>query len=135
VSGRWIVQSVPNGPWTWDLRMSGRRVTGTVKQGSGETAPLEIFDGALDGPAVFFKVKSPDSGRTIRFTGMVNGEEMTILRVVEGTTGDAYGTLGVFSASAPSVVLARREPGTMISYPRGPGYRGYRGGQRPTTAQ
>jgi hypothetical protein len=127
VSGRWVAQGVPNGPWTWELRMAGRRVTGTVKQG-GESSPMEIFEGALNGSSVFFKVKSPDGARTIAFTGLVNGEEMTILRVVEGPPDAEYGSIGVFDASAPPVVLARREPGTMIG-----GQRTFSGWRRPQT--
>jgi hypothetical protein len=112
ISGTWVAQGVPNGPWTWELSAAGTRVTGTVRQASGESGPMDIFEGAIAGPAVFFKAKSPDGDRTIAFTGMIHGDEMTVLRVVEVRSGGSSGSGGVFSVSSPQVVLARRTPGT-----------------------
>jgi hypothetical protein len=98
VSGRWIVQGVPNGPWTLDLNASGSRLTGTIRDSREMANSADVFDGAVDGPLVFFKSKSPDGSQTMAFTGIVNGNEMTILRA------------GGANVSGPAVVMAKREP-------------------------
>ena len=61
-------------PWTIVLRVEGTTLTGTVDQDLDGVDPAEISDGQVVGQTITFKANSAGGGRTITFTGTLNGD-------------------------------------------------------------
>jgi hypothetical protein len=113
LSGRWEAEA-PGGPWTFDLIVTGDKVTGTVFQHAGVPGPAEIYDGKLEGAALTFKTKrpivSPDT-REITFTGRIVGSEIVFERSVPSVNplNPQNPDIGVFGTQLTAgIVNARR---------------------------
>jgi hypothetical protein len=112
ISGRWEAEA-PGGPWTFDLAVTGDKVTGTVFQHSGVPGPAEIYDGKLAGAVLTFKAKSPivsPDTREISFTGRIVGNEIFFERSALSVTplSPQNQDVGVFGMLFSGIVTARR---------------------------
>jgi hypothetical protein len=116
-TGKWESLRWNMDRWVLDLKSSGAQLSGTVsivaapgKQVPGNNVPLPIYDAKVDGNTVVFKCKSPDNLRTISFTGIIQVDEMSVVRVIEVPAGAATGFEAPFGAFAPMTFLSRRSP-------------------------
>jgi len=117
-TGRWSVRDVAYAPWTLTLHADGSKLTGTVSQARTDptrgrstslTAPVEIYDGTIDGNIISFKCKSPDGDRIIIFTGELNGDEIAFTRSVQVRAGGDPGEDGIYGATGAASFTARRD--------------------------
>jgi uncharacterized membrane protein YhaH (DUF805 family) len=116
VTGVWSAYDVGFPPWTLTLKADRANLSGTVQQGvraSGYsttlTMPAAIYDGEIDGNKITFKCQDPWShDRTITFTGIVNGDEITFTRTVQVKPGGRPGTNGIFGVSGAAEFTAQR---------------------------
>ena len=115
VTGVWTAYDVGFPPWTLTLKADGAKLSGTVQQGarglSGYTTltmPVAIYDGEIDGNKITFKCQDPGHDRTITFTGIVNGDEITFTRTVLVKPGGHPGSNGIFGASGAAEFTAQR---------------------------
>lgn len=95
-------------PWTIELAVDGTRVTGTVDQDGDGVDPATILDGEITGTTIRFKARSGDGDRTIAFTGVLSGDEITFTRVVDVRAGGQVGGRGVFGGLGPAQFTVRR---------------------------
>lgn len=86
-SGKWTAQ-VPgrNGQTaenTFNLKVEGDKVTGTITSPQGETA---IADGKVNGDDISFSVTREVQGNTFKivYKGKVKGDEIAFTRTIEG---------------------------------------------------
>ena len=115
VTGVWTAYDVGFPPWTLTLKADGAKLSGTVQQGargaSGYTTltmPVAIYDGEIDGNKITFKCPDPGHDRTITFTGIVNGDEITFTRTVLVKPGGHPGSNGIFGASGAAEFTVQR---------------------------
>jgi hypothetical protein len=110
VQGRWQTSTeFQGGPYILELRVSGTRLTGTVRQSSGpQQGPAAIFDGSATGQTISFKVKSPDGDREVTFTGRLDGTKLALKRDVQIRKGGDPGGAGVFGATGPRSLTVER---------------------------
>lgn len=68
---------------TFDLKVDGSKVTGTMTNPRGETA---ITDGKVDGDTITFTVvmKMGDNERKLNFVGKMSGDNIMFTRSMEG---------------------------------------------------
>jgi pimeloyl-ACP methyl ester carboxylesterase len=105
-AGRWTGEVVGLGRMiTFDLKIDGSRVTGTVTAGPDK---WEIDDGSIDASTMTVATKSPDGQRRIVFTGTVRGDEIEFVREIIVPAGAPSG-VGLFGVSGPRGFTARRE--------------------------
>ena len=107
-AGIWQASSVPSGPWTFDLRMAGNSLGGTVQQGTS-AAPVSIAGGKVSAAAISFKVLSPDGERIVTFSGRVSGNEISFVRQITPLAGGTRGGNDLFGGSAPLQFVANRK--------------------------
>jgi len=127
----WTAYDVGFPPWTLTLKADGAKLSGTVQQGargsSGYTTltmPVAIYDGEIDGNKITFKCQDPGHDRTITFTGIVNGDEITFTRTVLVKPGGHPGSNGIFGASGAAEFTAQRiVPSGAASVPADPDQR------------
>jgi pimeloyl-ACP methyl ester carboxylesterase len=102
--GRWEAEfpAVPR-VFTIELKIEGTRVTGVWNPNR-----LDIFDGTASGDTLRFKVKAPDGQRTITFSGLRNGDELSFTREVEIAPGGTPGGMSVFGTLGARTFTARR---------------------------
>ena len=110
VTGTWQTESVCTRGCDWmvALRADGPKLTGAAR--SCASAPIEISEGRIDGNTITFKCNSADGGRTITFTGRINGEVIAFeweIQVHEGGSPPAPEN-GMFGGSAPRRFTAKR---------------------------
>src|SRR5262252_3509554 len=88
-SGKWVASNVAFPPWTFQLKVDGASITGTASQGNADPAsgvttslvgPFDIYDGKVDGNQATFKLKTPDGGRIVTFTGTRTGDQIAFTR-------------------------------------------------------
>ena len=115
VTGVWTAYDVGFPPWTLTLKADGAKLSGTVQQGargaSGYTTltmPVAIYDGEIDSNKITFKCPDPGHDRTITFTGIVNGDEITFTRTVLVKPGGHPGSNGIFGASGAAEFTVQR---------------------------
>ena len=110
VRGRWQTYTeFQGGPYILDLRVSGTKLTGTVRQSSGpQQGPASILDGSIAGQTISFKVKSPDGDREVTFTGRLDGTKLALKRDVRIRKGGDPGGAGVFGATGPRSLTVER---------------------------
>jgi uncharacterized membrane protein YhaH (DUF805 family) len=117
VTGVWTAYDVGFPPWTLTLTADGDKLSGTVQQGARDssgystslTMPAAIYDGEIDGNKIIFKCQDPwVHDRTITFTGIVNGDEITFTRQVVVRPGGDPGRNGIFGASGAARFTAQR---------------------------
>jgi ribonuclease BN (tRNA processing enzyme) len=115
VSGTWQAKDVAFAPWTFTLRAEGAKLTGTVSQGGSSTettttltGATPIYDGALSGNKLTFKVDSPEGGRTITFSGVIAGDTIAFTREVKVQPGASPGMNGIYGASGATHFTATR---------------------------
>jgi hypothetical protein len=106
----WVAsEGVAFPPWTFDLKIEGGTVTGSVGQArqdsasqfaTSATGPFEISDGKLSGNTIDFKVVAPGGGKIITFHGLRTSDQIAFTRSVEMKGGDPGrdGILGVDGA-------------------------------------
>ena len=119
MTGRWQTQMViPGGGIlvTFDLTAQGSSVGGTVKGvwPNNQEIVANIYDGAIDGNTLTFKVKSPDGGRVITFIGKPTVDErdrvleIAFTRSVEVLPGGSGGGQGIFGAGGTKTLTVKR---------------------------
>lgn len=94
----WVAnEGVAFPPWTFDLKIDGGTVTGSVGQASRDSAsqfmtsmtgPFEVSDGKANGTTIDFKVVAPGGGKVITFHGLRTGDQIAFTRSVEMKGGD-----------------------------------------------
>lgn len=130
-------QTTLNGVTTWRVDEGGRqrwatvlavdesRLTGTVSScgtlGGGALA-ASIYDGSIDNNRLRFKCRSFDGDRTITFSGVITGDEITFTYEQQASAGARTSDLpadinGMFGASAPPrfVVTRVRDAGAELA--------------------
>jgi ribonuclease BN (tRNA processing enzyme) len=118
LTGTWKATDVAFAPWTFTLRAEDSKLSGTVSQGGSSgsmttslTSSTPIYDGAIDGNRISFKVDSPVGGRTISFSGVVSGKSIDFTREVKVQPGGDPGMNGIFGASGATHFSASRAEG------------------------
>src|SRR5215831_5560660 len=110
-SEHWEATGVGFAPWTFDLKIEGNTVTGTIGQASSDpptnmmttrTGPFEISDGKVYGKTIEFK--STNAGTVITFQGTMNGDEILFHRSVNVTGG--YN--GIFGGNGATEFVAHK---------------------------
>ena len=103
--GVWQAE-VPNAPQpvTFELSIDGASVTGTLRP-----QDLPIFDGSVEGSRLRFRVRSPDGLRTITFSGVLEGDEISFTRDIEVPDGAPPGGRWIFGVDGAKTFVARRE--------------------------
>ena len=105
-AGMWEVDFPGLGqPFAVQLFVQGAQVTGTLRAG---TQTLQIYEGAVNGNTITFKLNSPDGQREIALTGVLNGDEIAFTREVRVRQDGAPGGQGFFGARGPRGFTARR---------------------------
>jgi hypothetical protein len=105
-AGRWTGEVLGLGRMiTFDLKIDGGRVTGTVTAGRDKWT---IDDGSIDASTMTVATKSPDGRRRILFTGTVRGEEIEFVREIIVPAGAPPG-IGLFGVSGPRGFTVRRD--------------------------
>ena len=94
-------------PFTFWLTISGGKVTGSVTAGAGALS-VPILEGRADRRVVTFKVNSPEGGRTITFTGTLDGDAISFVRDVAVPSGGDSGGNALWGVSGPRTFAARR---------------------------
>jgi hypothetical protein len=117
VTGVWTAYDVGFAPWTLTLKADGAKLSGAVQQGVHDasgynttlTMPAAIYDGEINGNKITFKCQDPwVHDRTITFTGILNGDEITFTRTVVVKPGGNPGSNGIFGASGAAEFIAQR---------------------------
>jgi hypothetical protein len=107
-TGAWLATDVPYAPWTVQLKQDGTKLTGTMEQNGALRGPVDIYEGTINGSAIFFKANSPDGARAITFTGTISGNEITLNRATQIITGASQGGTGLFGTNAAPQFTIRR---------------------------
>ncbi len=109
-AGTWRVDGVG---WSVFLKMEGPRLTGLVSHcATTSAAPAEIHDSSIAGNTITFKCTSSDRDRTLTFTGVINGDAITLdweKRVRNGGL-DNGAVDQIFGPLAPRQFTAKRVP-------------------------
>lgn len=92
-------------PFAVQLSVQGAQATGTLRAGA---QTLQIYEGAVNGNRITFKLNSPDGQREITLTGDLDGDEIEFTRDVLVRPGGAPGGQGFFGARGPRGFTARR---------------------------
>lgn len=128
LTGTWTAQDVAFAPWTFTFQAEGSHLTGSVSQGQSSgsitttlTAATPIYDGAIDGNKISFKVDSPDGGRTIAFSGVVSGDKIAFTREVRVKPGGYPGMNGIYGAQGATQFAAMRALASAPPPPSAPG--------------
>jgi peptidoglycan hydrolase-like protein with peptidoglycan-binding domain len=116
VTGVWTAYDVGFPSWTLTLKSDGAKLSGTVRQGAHDssgysttlTMPAAIYDGEINGNKITFKCQDPGHDRTITFTGIVNGDDITFTRTVLVRPGGDPGRNGIFGAAGAARFAAQR---------------------------
>jgi hypothetical protein len=117
LTGVWTAYDVGFPPWTLTLKANGIKLSGTVQQRAHDssgynttlTMPVEIYNGQIDGNKITFKWQDTwRHDRTITFSGIVNGDEITFTRAVLVKPGGNPGSNGIFGASGAAEFTAKR---------------------------
>ena len=108
LAGRWQVAEVPNAPWVFEFTGGSLSLSGSIRQSAGQTDPVSIAAGKIDGTTVSFKVLSPDGGRLITFRGRVSGNEISFVRQIDVLPGGSRGGNDLYGASAALQFVAKR---------------------------
>ena len=99
--------------WSVFLTMEGPRLTGLVSHcATTSAAPAEIHDSSVAGNTITFKCTSSDRDRTLTFTGVINGDAITLdweKRVRNGGL-DNGAVDQIFGPLAPRQFTAKRVP-------------------------
>jgi hypothetical protein len=109
-AGRWQVTGVQKTPWTFEFKVDGTTLTGTVRQNGAPDSPVDIAEGKVDGTTIAFKVRTPDAERAITFRGRVYGNDISFVRQIEVLTGGTRGGNDLYGASSPLQFIAKRAP-------------------------
>jgi hypothetical protein len=105
-------------PWIFNVKLENGTVTGNATQGQFDPAsgfwttlvgPFEIYDGKANGDRISFKLRTPDGGRVITFTGTRNGDRIAFMRSAEVLGGDP-GRDGILGASGATQFTAILDP-------------------------
>ena len=119
ISGRWEVDGVMSGPWTFDLAESGGVITGKVWQHGSLLGPAEIYEGKATGGSLTFKIKNPvvtGVTREITFTGRIAENQIGFERTVDLLQTGAADNPGAFemgafgASSVPRFIASRVGP-------------------------
>ena len=126
-TGTWKADDVGFAPWTFQLSADGARLTGTVSQGGSDgtntttlTGTTAIYNGVIDGNTISFQCDSPDGGRTIKFTGTIQGDSIVFEREVQLRAGAYPGMNGIYGASGATHFTAHRVAATIATEAPGP---------------
>jgi hypothetical protein len=95
-------------PWAVRLSVDGNRVLGTVSQCANSRA--SIYDAGIDGRAITFKCQNENRGRTITFTGELDGDRIVFtwrIQIAESAAPVAGGNM-MFGPFAPKTFVAQR---------------------------
>jgi pimeloyl-ACP methyl ester carboxylesterase len=97
------------GETTITLHARGTELKGTVQYvlPNGQSGSAAVYDGRLDEKTLTFKA-GPMGGRTITFTGTLNGDEIAFTRHVTVPPGAGPGGAGLFGVLAPRTFRAKR---------------------------
>jgi hypothetical protein len=103
-------------PWTFDLKMTGRTVSGAVYQhredGNGVSTnavgPFEIFDGQIEGGKLTFKARDASGERVVTFTGETSGDDIRFTRKLDLKPGTSPGRNGILGATGATEFVARK---------------------------
>jgi hypothetical protein len=106
--GRWTAAAVGGGPWTFDFKSEGARLTGTARQAGPPEATASVTDGRIDGTRITFKITSPDGARTITFLGRINAGEISFVRQFDLKPGASRWGNDLFGASSSLQFVAKR---------------------------
>jgi hypothetical protein len=105
---------------TWEAEFPGQTTIAVTARGADvsgnlayvlpntQSGSIRIDGGRIDGNVVTFEVSSPGGGRTITFTATLQGDALLLSREVAVPPRGNPGGGGIFGASAPRSVLARR---------------------------
>src|SRR5262249_47125341 len=118
-------------PWTFDLKIENGTVTGSATQARSDpssgyatslTGPFEIYEGKAEGDRISFRLRTPDGGRVVTFTGTRNGDRIAFMRSVQVLSGDPGrdGILGANGATQFTAVLESNSGGEAASTPAPP---------------
>jgi hypothetical protein len=99
--GRLVLSSIP--VLSWVLIATSRLSLAALI-----AMPVAIYDGEIDGNKITFTCQDPGHDRTIRFTGIVNGDDITFTRTVLVKPGGYPGMNGIFGASGAAEFTAHR---------------------------
>ena len=107
-AGAWEA-AFPNAPrpFTFSISISGGTATGNVTAGGG-ALNLPILEGTADARTLTFKVNGPDGGRTIAFTGTIDGNTISFVRNATIQPGGRPGGNALWGTSGPRTFTARR---------------------------
>ncbi len=87
ITGKWMSEATgKGGPQTYDLKVDGSTLTGTIEGGRG--GPMNITNGKVDGDKVMFEVVREFNGNsmTIKYSGTVSGSSMKLsMETARGT--------------------------------------------------
>jgi hypothetical protein len=108
LAGRWQVADVPNGPWVFEFTGDSISLSGAIRQSAGQSNPVSIAAGKIDGTTISFKILSPDGERLITFRGRVNGSEISFVRQIDVLPGGGRGGNDLYGASAALQFVAKR---------------------------
>ena len=107
-AGAWDA-AYPNAPRPFNFALSIARgaVTGNVTAGGGALT-LPILEGTADERTITFKVNSPDGGRTLTFTGTLDGDRISFVRDVVVPPGGDPGGAALWGVSGARTFTAQR---------------------------
>jgi hypothetical protein len=106
VTGQWVAQVAGRQGGTqevtFNLKMAGGKLTGTMTTGQGEQA---ITDGQITGDAISFVIVQSRGGTETKniYKGTVSGAEMKLTRTREGGRGGGGGRGG-----QPQEIVAKK---------------------------
>ena len=97
----------PNAPVVLriSLKTNGGMLTGSFP---GPAGIVELYDGRLSDDTMSFKIKSPEEGRVITFTGKLTGDSILFNRDVEVLPGSSPGGAFIFGAAGARYFTATR---------------------------
>jgi len=95
-----------------DFTVNGSSLTGTVQQVAAPSSPTTIAGGKATETTISFKVLSPDAERMISFTGRVNGNNISFVRVITPLAGGGRGGIDLYGGGAPLQFVATRVAAT-----------------------
>lgn len=103
--GTWTADIDLQSPMTVNLAIDGNRVTGTWVF----TQTLAIEVGAIEGNRISFQFQNPSGERTIKFTGVLKGDQIDFVRTVDVPPGAPAGGRGMFGVGGVSTFVANRQ--------------------------
>lgn len=103
VAGTWEAPLIAGNDFTFELAGEG-----TALRGMQLEHMLPISDGRLDTTGLGFRIRSPDGGRVIEFTAVLDGDTLSFTRKVVSRTPGDIARPGLFGAQGPTTLVARR---------------------------